>query len=404
MRINKQSWSISTTFTLRDRIDTNPDYQRPAVWTLSQKQLLIESILRGYDIPKLYWREVSTNPKNYEVVDGQQRLRAIWEFLDNQYSLAKDAEPINDVEIAKCFFKDLDSEAVLTINTYSLDIVILDETDDEEVREMFLRLQNGTTLKAQEKRNAMDGEIRDFVHETTGHKFFTSVNFDNTRFTYDHVVAQMCLLSMNLLSTNKITGIRASELNKMYVDYQTFDKSSNVAKQVSKVLSYLQKMFPSKIPELKRYNVISLYILIASLINDYVLRGREKEIAKWFIDFEQRRKADKENPRYVKYHEYTSHTTDSSEALTYRNTVLIEELMFCIPNLKPKDQQRMFDEAQRQAIFRRDNAVCQICGKICDWSDYEADHKVPWSLGGETSVENGQCLCKECNRKKSAKL
>jgi hypothetical protein len=50
-----------------------------------------------------------------------------------------------------------------------LDVVIVDEavqTDEEdEVRDMFLRLQNGTTLKAQEKRNAMPGTMRNFVKD-----------------------------------------------------------------------------------------------------------------------------------------------------------------------------------------------------------------------------------------------
>ncbi len=44
-------------FKKRKRIDTNPDYQRPAVWTKAQKQLLIDSILRDFDVPKIYLHE-----------------------------------------------------------------------------------------------------------------------------------------------------------------------------------------------------------------------------------------------------------------------------------------------------------------------------------------------------------
>ena len=43
---------------------------------------------------------------------------------------------------------------------YPLDIIVLEDIDEDEVREMFLRLQNGTTLKAQEKRNAYGGTMR----------------------------------------------------------------------------------------------------------------------------------------------------------------------------------------------------------------------------------------------------
>ena len=72
-----------------------------------------------------------------------------------------------------------------------------------------------------------------------------------------------------------------------------------------------------------------------------------------------------------------------------------------IKNLPLKDSQRSFDEAQRQVIYRRDNGICQECGKHCDWNDWEADHIVPWSKGGKTEIENGQVLCPTCNSKKS---
>ena len=80
MEINKKPWPLSTTFKLRDRINTDTDYQRPPVWTMAQKQMLMDSILRGYDVPKFYWHKV--NEKQYDVVDGQQRLRAIWDFME----------------------------------------------------------------------------------------------------------------------------------------------------------------------------------------------------------------------------------------------------------------------------------------------------------------------------------
>ena len=54
MSITKMTWTAQSTYRRRKGIDTNPDYQRPAVWTRAQKQLLIDSMLRDYDIPKFY--------------------------------------------------------------------------------------------------------------------------------------------------------------------------------------------------------------------------------------------------------------------------------------------------------------------------------------------------------------
>lgn len=149
MTINKKPWPLTTTYKLKDRIDTNPDYQRPSVWSLSQKQLLMDTILRGYDIPKLYLRQVSSNPDMYEVVDGQQRLRSIWSFMSDEFALPKEAEPIQGKDVAGKKYSELDFDVSCLLDMYTLDFAILTDTSEEEVREMFLRLQNGTSLKAQ---------------------------------------------------------------------------------------------------------------------------------------------------------------------------------------------------------------------------------------------------------------
>lgn len=404
MEINKKTWPLSTTFSLRSRINTDTDYQRPAVWTTAQKQMLMDSILRGYDVPKFYWHKVSKKPEKYDVVDGQQRLRAIWEFMDNQYALAKDADPVDGVEIAHKYCKDLEPEQRIQLEQYALDVAVIEDSSDEEVREMFLRLQNGTSLKAQEKRHARVGKMRDFICELSNHTFFNSVHFDNSRFTYEHIAAQMCLLTLR----GEISNVKDRDLNAMYDEKKDFDPNSSTANQIKKVLKYLSAMFPAKTPELKRYNVISLYILISELMENYVIKDREKELADWFIDFELRRAqeelkpAEEQNSAFVTYHEKTAHSTDGADSLKYRNNFLMEDLFQHVKELCPKDPKRLFDEVQRRVIYRKYNGICQKCGKKCEWDNYQADHIKPWSSGGKTTIENGQLLCSECNQKKGA--
>ena len=325
MTIHPKPWPLSTTYKLKDRINTNPDYQRPAVWTTPQKQLLMDTILRGFDIPKLYLRQVATGPDKYEVVDGQQRLRAIWGYMSGDYALAKNADPINGIEIAGKKYSELDIDISTILDTYTLDFEIITETSDEEVREMFLRLQNGTTLKAQEKRHAMPGKMRDFICDIVKHNFFQkSVNFTDSRFTFEHIAAQMTLLTIN----GTICNVKDADLNAMYERNKDFDDKGSVAKTVTKVLDYLYAMFPSKTPELKRYNAISLYILILDLITNYAIKDREYELAKWFISFESKRAVeetkpqDQQDPKLVIYHEKTSHSTDALDSLTFRNEFL----------------------------------------------------------------------------------
>ena len=101
MQINKKPWAILSVCGLQQRIDTNPDYQRPAAWSKSQKQLLIDTIVRGYDVPKFYWLQTAKSPsETWEVVDGQQRLRAIFEYHRDGFTLPDDSEPIKGYKVA----------------------------------------------------------------------------------------------------------------------------------------------------------------------------------------------------------------------------------------------------------------------------------------------------------------
>jgi len=397
----RMSLPLSSINRMRNRIDTNPDYQRPPVWLLSQKQLLIDTVLRGYDVPKLYFNKI--DEKKYEVIDGQQRIRAIWDFYDDLFPISSNADPVDGKKVAGLKYSELDTDTQLIIDTFNFDIMEVSGLSEDEILDMFLRLQNGTNLKAQEKRNAMPGKMRNFVKEISSQPFFEKVGFENMRFTHDHVAAQMCLLTIN----GAICNIKDRDLNKMYADNVNFNDNSDVAKKVKSTLNYMNTMFDSKTHELQRYNTVSLFILIQEMRMNYDLSEREADIANWFIDFETRRNLDKlkdpedQNPMLVTYHEKISHSTDGADSLTYRHNILKEDLLANVEHLAMKDPQRNFDEMQKQVIYRRDKGICKICGKHCEWNAWEADHIVPWSKGGQTEIENGQVLCPECNKKKS---
>src|SRR4051794_34738610 len=93
---------------IRERIHLNPAWQRGAVWSRPKQALLIDSILRGYDVPMIYLREMPPDTSfKYEVVDGQQRLRAIWEFIDGAYVLSKGMEPVNKRDVSEKHYSQL---------------------------------------------------------------------------------------------------------------------------------------------------------------------------------------------------------------------------------------------------------------------------------------------------------
>src|SRR2546422_10067071 len=101
MKRRVESWSIEDLHKARTEISF-PEYQRQSkLWSDDKKQRLIDSILRDIDIPKLYFNE--TKAGEFEVVDGQQRLWTVWEFIDNAYPYegGGKAETFSDLSVDK---------------------------------------------------------------------------------------------------------------------------------------------------------------------------------------------------------------------------------------------------------------------------------------------------------------
>jgi len=414
MEIKRQQLTLHGVRRRKGKIDPSPPRQTGPRWSLSQKQLFIDSILRQYDIPKLYLRRIHRPPYELEVIDGQQRLRAIWEFFQGEYPLLTDADAVDNYEIAGKKYDELDDDLRDDFDAYELQFIIFDEALDEVIDEMFIRLNNGVPLNSAEKRNAISGAMRDFVKQLASESsFFTkSVGIPEKRYARDEVLAQMTLVELN----GGPCQVGYKQLKDMYEKNRTFKTDSPKAKRIRSVLNFLAKAFPQKTPELNRVNALSLYILSSELLAKYAISGSYKEFGQWLLDFEARRReddtkdTDQRDPDLVQYQLYLSQATASQTALKHRHRVLLTDILLEIPNLELLDPQRTFDEYQRLAIFRKSDGKCANpndnpdCQVTCEWDNFHADHILPWSASGKTTVSNGQLLCPNCNLKKGVAL
>lgn len=137
----------------RKELDIKPPFQRNPVWVNRQKSYLIDTILNKFPIPEIYMQETidEKGKAKYIIVDGQQRIRAILEFLNGQYCMdSKDSPDFGDM-----YFDDLSPTQKQEIFKYNFVIRILPDVADPLLREIFQRLNKNTVaLNKQELRQA----------------------------------------------------------------------------------------------------------------------------------------------------------------------------------------------------------------------------------------------------------
>lgn len=383
----------------------NPDYQRGEVWTKSQKQLLLDSLLNNIDIPKIYLREIQKGKYEFEVVDGQQRLRSIFEYLDGGFPLDVDTDSIEGESVAGKSFKELGTKIQIELTSKSLDVTHLVDYSDDDVEDMFLRLQNGTPLNAAEKRHAWSGEVRQVVSKLSRHRLFQLAGFSNKRFGFEDAAAKV----LHLEIAGEGADLKPASIKKTYDSNPHLDTNDPHVRHIIRTWNFIVRAFKGRqSPKLKKYAVLTLTSACAELLDEYDLASHPREFAGVYLEFEARRIKNSQIAEEKRDQELSNYTeaarNDSVEAMALRERILKRALLGALPKLHLIDPDRSFSEDQRFVIFLRDKGVCQLCHQAVEEDNWHADHVVPHSRGGPTSIENGQLLHVSCNLQKAASL
>jgi uncharacterized protein with ParB-like and HNH nuclease domain len=243
----------------RNTIWIDPEYQRQGeIWSLEKKQLLIDSIINRYDIPKLYFHKLertvaAKKKKQYSVIDGRQRLEAIFGFLDGDFSLSTDFEYIPDDSIKAAGF----SYAELAIkqprlkqrfDSFSLPITVIETDDIELIEEMFSRLNEAVPLNAAEKRNAIGGDMARTFTELSKTIFFEKkVRFSDQRYRHREVAARLIFIE-KCLQDQRLVDTKKPFLDQITRDYKTGKKREcqKLVKTVSSILEAMSKVFTAR--------------------------------------------------------------------------------------------------------------------------------------------------------------
>lgn len=177
MSITPRGMSVTEAYRLYrdDKFIVNRKYQRKLVWTLAEKQKLIDSLVSDYPIPLIMLADASKGSDTYyEIMDGMQRLNAIFSFIENGFSIndqyfdttefsrAKQAAEAGIFDpVARDTNNFLPANTCANLLDYQLAVTIFPIESEAQVTEVFGRINSGgRQLSSQEKRQA--GQVDDF--------------------------------------------------------------------------------------------------------------------------------------------------------------------------------------------------------------------------------------------------
>lgn len=232
-----QHSTILRIYSERDEIITDPEYQRNGgVWTLEKKKLLIDSIINNYDIPKIYFHQYSRDEKkdtgkSYAIIDGKQRLEAIWGFIEGEYCLDDDFDYQDNpqIKLGGLSYDDLAKEypkILIKFDSFVLPIIGVQTDDLDLIEDMFSRLNESAPLNAAEKRNAFGGDMVKAIREIANHRFFThKVRFNNKRYQHYEAAAKFLLVETSEHESNKIIDTKKVYLDGMARRYKSGNSS-----------------------------------------------------------------------------------------------------------------------------------------------------------------------------------
>nr|WP_272916577.1 DUF262 domain-containing protein [Tsuneonella aeria] len=417
-------------------LKANPEYQRGIVWSSAQKKKLIDSVLRGYPLPRIYLHHISTNiagmkSEGLEVIDGQQRINALSDFAQGAFKLF---DPVADAETAKfpSFLRDqpcpwanknfdaLSDDLKKSFLETTIPVARIETKDANEVRDLFVRLQGGVPLSAQERRDALPGNFTDFILRLggkpeiaryPGHDFFVrslGMKPGQDRGKTRQLAAQIAVLFFNRRAkgADSYCDINAAAVDDFYYQNLDFQQESEDAARLLAILDKLAQLIQhGNHAKLRGHDAMHLVLLADALWDDYVRNweARLPEALDKFLAAISEGNLTKSDPvpseYWTRYAQWTRVNSDRGETIGLRHRFYQEKMLASLQPLQVKDPVRLYGELERSVLFYRQSKRCLVCDGDMLWHDVEVHHVDEHSKGGPTTLENGAAVHKKCHPK-----
>lgn len=289
----KQNWTVSNIRKMYESKEvlsfSHPIQRQSGQWDIMQKSLLIHSMLANYPIPNIYVlredsRQVDDKGKPvfiFSVIDGKQRLTNVLSFLRGEYALSDNIPDVTIEEetyiIAGKYFADLDEPVKYELQRYKFEIYSFEDCSNDEVEEIFFRLNNATPLtKAQVAKAKVGTSNAVFINKLLGTRFMSeSCNF--SRAQRKNSDDQRVILQSAMLFDRNYKGMEITDLSeKSIMEYAESIKGNFSAQQENILLSafeYLSDAFPPEINKNLRKIVLPMVIYMADYALDKDVKG-----------------------------------------------------------------------------------------------------------------------------------
>lgn len=271
----------------------NPVQRSGSQWSLIQRSLLIHSMLAGYPIPPLYLLKSKEGQNTiYDALDGKQRMTGVFDFIEGGYTLHGGTPEVEldgvIYELANAGFEELSEECKDEILGYRFSIFCLEEATDEEVEEIFKRLNNSTPLSPIQKcRSVLGVELSAWAKEVCRKDFFQhaiSLTVAQLRRESDlEVLLQTMLLLDARYEGYDYKAISSREVTK-YCGHIRGNYNEDKREMMEEIADYLGRAFPEKHKFLKKSNVPMIMVLSKIALEHGITPAQFKEFLDEFCE------------------------------------------------------------------------------------------------------------------------